>query len=85
MGAGAFLLKYGIKLVAFPTRTLFSAALAATALTIPALAQSKSITGIDALREWNLVVLGNLESSSAADRSISTTISSAAPTILANG
>ena len=64
MGAGAFLLKYGIKLVAFPTRTLFSAALAATALTIPALAQSKSITGIDALREWNLVVLGNLESSS---------------------
>jgi choice-of-anchor A domain-containing protein len=50
--------------LAFPIRTLFSAALAATALTIPALAQSKSITGIDALREWNLVVLGNLESSS---------------------
>lgn len=64
MGAGAFLFVYGIKLLAFPTRILVSAALAATALTIPVRAQSKSITGIDALREWNLVVLGNLESSS---------------------
>ncbi|KTE17179.1 glycosyl transferase family 1 [Sphingopyxis sp. H115] len=43
---------------------LFPAALAATAIT-PALAQQAgSITGIDALREWNLVVLGNLQSSS---------------------
>jgi len=50
--------------VAFPTRILFPAAIVATALTLPAIAQSKAITGIDALREWNLVVLGNLESSS---------------------
>lgn len=48
----------------FPTRILFSAAIVATALTLPAFAQSNTITGIDALREWNLVVLGNLESSS---------------------
>ncbi len=50
--------------MAFPTRILFPAAIVATALTLPAIAQSKAITGIDALREWNLVVLGNLESSS---------------------
>ena len=50
--------------MALSTRILFSAAVVATALTLPALAQSKAITGIDALREWNLVVLGNLESSS---------------------
>jgi choice-of-anchor A domain-containing protein len=46
------------------TRILFPAALAATALVVPVLAQSAPITGIDALREWNLVVLGNLDSSS---------------------
>ncbi|WP_447755760.1 choice-of-anchor A family protein [Sphingopyxis fribergensis] len=45
-------------------RTLFPAALAASALALPVLAQSSTITGIDALREWNLVVLGNLNSSS---------------------
>jgi choice-of-anchor A domain-containing protein len=45
-------------------RPLFSAALVATALALPLAAQTKAITGIDALREWNLVVLGNLESSS---------------------
>lgn len=50
--------------MAFSTRILFPAAIVATALTLPAIAQSKAITGIDALREWNLVVLGNLESSS---------------------
>ncbi|MGH6695892.1 choice-of-anchor A family protein [Sphingopyxis sp.] len=50
--------------MAFPTHILFPVAIVATALTLPALAQSKAITGIDALREWNLVVLGNLESSS---------------------
>lgn len=50
--------------MAFSTRILFPAALAATALVAPALAQSSTITGIDALREWNLVVLGNLDSSS---------------------
>lgn len=50
--------------VAFPTRILFPAALAAASLTLPVLAQNKAITGIDALREWNLVVLGNLDSSS---------------------
>lgn len=64
MGARAFHLKTDDKLLAFPTRILFPAALVATALTLPVLAQSKTITGIDALREWNLVVLGNLESSS---------------------
>ena len=47
-----------------PTRILIPAALIAVSLTLPVLAQSKTITGIDALREWNLVVLGNLESSS---------------------
>jgi choice-of-anchor A domain-containing protein len=50
--------------VAFPTRILFPAVLAAASLTLPVLAQNKAITGIDALREWNLVVLGNLDSSS---------------------
>ena len=50
--------------MAFSTRSLFPAAIIATALTLPGLAQSKAITGVDALREWNLVVLGNLESSS---------------------
>lgn len=64
MGARAFLLKTDDKPLSFPTRILFPAALVATALTLPVLAQSKTITGIDALREWNLVVLGNLESSS---------------------
>lgn len=48
----------------FSTRILFAAAIVATASTPPAFAQSKAITGIDALREWNLVVLGNLDSSS---------------------
>lgn len=48
----------------FPTRILLPAALVAMALSIPALAQNPTITGIDALREWNLVVLGNLDSSS---------------------
>lgn len=48
----------------FPTRILLPAALAATALIVPVLAQSQAVTGIDALREWNLVVLGNLDSSS---------------------
>ncbi|MDO9368342.1 MAG: choice-of-anchor A family protein [Sphingopyxis sp.] len=47
-----------------PLRILVPAALVATALALPVLAQSSAITGIDALREWNLVVLGNLESSS---------------------
>ncbi|HEY0597436.1 choice-of-anchor A family protein [Sphingopyxis sp.] len=46
------------------TRILLPAALAATAIVAPVLAQSGPITGIDALREWNLVVLGNLDSSS---------------------
>lgn len=46
----------------FPIRILVPAALAATAPALPALAQTKAITGIDALREWNLVVLGNLDS-----------------------
>ncbi|WP_447931250.1 choice-of-anchor A family protein [Sphingopyxis fribergensis] len=50
--------------MALLTRLLFPAALVATALTLPVLAQSKAIIGVDALREWNLVVLGNLESSS---------------------
>lgn len=50
--------------MAFPIRILFPAAIVAIGLTTPAFAQSKAITGIDALREWNLVVLGNLESSS---------------------
>jgi hypothetical protein len=64
MGARAFQLKTDDKPLAFSTRILFPAALVATALTLPVFAQSKTITGIDALREWNLVVLGNLESSS---------------------
>lgn len=64
MGARAFPLKLDDKQVTFPTRILFPAAIVAIALTLPALAQSKAITGIDALREWNLVVLGNLDSSS---------------------
>lgn len=50
--------------MAFPTRIPISAALLAIALTPPLAAQTATITGIDALREWNLVVLGNLESSS---------------------
>ena len=50
--------------MALPIRTLLPAAIVAIVLTPPTLAQSKAITGIDALREWNLVVLGNLESSS---------------------
>ena len=50
--------------MAIPTRILFPTAIVAIALTLPVLAQSKTITGVDALREWNLVVLGNLESSS---------------------
>lgn len=42
-----------------------AAFVAATLSVSPVLAQSAStITGIDALKEWNLVVLGNLESSS---------------------
>ena len=48
----------------FSTHILLPAAFAATALTISASAHIKAITGIDALREWNLVVLGNLDSSS---------------------
>ena len=64
MGARAFHLKTDDKPLAFPTRILFTAAILATALTLPVLAQNKAITGIDALREWNLVVLGNLDSSS---------------------
>ena len=64
MGARAFHLKTDDKPLAFPTRILFPAAILATALTLPVLAQNKTITGIDALREWNLVVLGNLDSSS---------------------
>ncbi len=50
--------------MALTTRILFPAALIAASLALPVLAQSKPITGVDALREWNLVVLGNLESSS---------------------
>jgi choice-of-anchor A domain-containing protein len=50
--------------VTFSSRLLFPAALSATALAIPAFAQSNQISGIDALREWNLVVLGDLNSSS---------------------
>ena len=48
----------------FSTRILLLAAIVAAAVTSPLFAQSGSIKGIDALREWNLVVLGNLESSS---------------------
>jgi choice-of-anchor A domain-containing protein len=50
--------------VAFSFRPLIPAAFAATALTLPVLAQNTPISGIDALREWNLVVLGDLNSSS---------------------
>ncbi len=50
--------------MALTTRILFPAALIAASLALPVLAQSKPITGVEALREWNLVVLGNLESSS---------------------
>lgn len=48
--------------VAFSFRLLPAILLLGTA--VPAIAQSGQIVGIDALREWNLVVLGNLESSS---------------------
>ena len=60
----AFSFETGRSTVLFSTRILLPAALAAMALSIPALAQNPTITGIDALREWNLVVLGNLDSSS---------------------
>lgn len=50
--------------MAFSFRPLLPAALIATAIAVPVLAQSNQISGIDALREWNLVVLGNLNSSS---------------------
>lgn len=50
--------------MSFRTRIFVPAVIITTALTLPVLAQNKTITGIDALREWNLVVLGNLESSS---------------------
>ena len=59
-----FCLKLDEKILAFPTSTLFPAAILISALALPAVAQNKPIAGIDALREWNLVVLGNLESSS---------------------
>ncbi len=49
----------------FAFRYLAPAVVAASLAALPALAQSASpVTGIDALKEWNLVVLGNLESSS---------------------
>jgi choice-of-anchor A domain-containing protein len=48
----------------FSTRILLPATIVAAAVTFPLFAQSNAIKGIDALREWNLVVLGNLESSS---------------------
>lgn len=47
-----------------PFPFLAAATFAAAALTAPLAAQTATITGIDALREWNLVVLGNLDSSS---------------------
>jgi choice-of-anchor A domain-containing protein len=52
--------------VSIAFRPLVATAIFAASLAVlPALAQSSSpITGLDALREWNLVVLGNLESSS---------------------
>lgn len=50
--------------MAFSFRSLALTTATAAALALPVLAQTSSITGIDALREWNLVVLGNLESSS---------------------
>jgi choice-of-anchor A domain-containing protein len=50
----------------FALRSFASTAVVAVSLAaLPVFAQSASpITGIDALKEWNLVVLGNLESSS---------------------
>lgn len=51
--------------MSFAFRYLAPAVVAASLAALPVLAQSgSSITGIDALKEWNLVVLGNLESSS---------------------
>lgn len=50
--------------MAFFSRRLLPVAVVAAALAVPVLAQSSQISGIDALREWNLVVLGDLNSSS---------------------
>lgn len=50
--------------VAYSFRSILPAAAVAAFLSVPLVAQATSVTGIDALREWNLVVLGNLESSS---------------------
>ncbi|MGB3848138.1 MAG: choice-of-anchor A family protein [Sphingopyxis sp.] len=51
--------------MAFAFRSLAPVALVATLAAAPVLAQSASlVSGMDALREWNLVVLGNLQSSS---------------------
>ncbi|MGL3820899.1 choice-of-anchor A family protein [Sphingopyxis sp. R3-92] len=62
----AFPIHYRRITVSFAFRSLTPiAAIALAAVSLPALAQSGSpIIGIDALREWNLVVLGNLNSSS---------------------
>lgn len=45
-------------------RSLMSAGVAAVALFVAAPASAQSIAGLDALRTWNLVVLGDLTSSS---------------------
>lgn len=50
--------------MSFSFRSLALTTATAAALAFPVLAQTSSVIGIDALREWNLVVLGNLESSS---------------------